>query len=81
MHHPPFDNRNAAIVGIDDPVTPLCYFNRVVLRAGETFASTVPGYETCLVPATGWLLWRLTRRPSPKSPNHQITKSQDHPTP
>lgn len=53
MHHPPFDNANRPIVGIDDPVTPLCYFNRVVLRAGETFDSTVPGYETCLVPATG----------------------------
>lgn len=53
MHIPPFDNENKPIVGIEDPVTPLVYFNRLVLKAGESIASQVPGYETCIVPATG----------------------------
>jgi 5-deoxy-glucuronate isomerase len=53
MHIPPFDNRNAAIVGIDDPDVPLTYLNIVRLTRGETFTSDVPGYETALVPADG----------------------------
>ena len=53
MHIPPFDNRNAAIVGIDDPDVPLTYMNIVRLTRGETFTSDVPGYETALVPADG----------------------------
>ena len=53
MHIPPFDNANAPIVGPDHPVVPLCAFNIVKLAAGESFASTIPGYETCIVPATG----------------------------
>src|SRR5579863_10448585 len=53
MHIPPHDNRNVAIVGIDDADLPLAYFNIVRLRDGESFTSTVPGYETCLVPAHG----------------------------
>jgi 5-deoxy-glucuronate isomerase len=53
MHIPHHDNKNVAIVGIDDPDLPLAYFNIVRLRNGESFISTVPGYETCLVPANG----------------------------
>ena len=53
MHIAPFDNRNQPIIGIDNPTTPLCYFSIVKLKRGETFASTVPGYETGIVPATG----------------------------
>jgi 5-deoxy-glucuronate isomerase len=53
MHIPPFDNRNQPIVGIDHSHVPLTYFNIVKLRAGETFDYRVPGYETCIVPATG----------------------------
>lgn len=53
MHIAPFDNRNQPIIGIDNPTTPLCYFNIVHLKRGETFTSTVPGYETAIVPATG----------------------------
>ncbi len=53
MHIAPFDNKNIAIVGVDDPVVPLTYFNIVKLRRGEVFESCVPGYETCIVPATG----------------------------
>ncbi len=53
MHIAPFDNGNAPIVAEDDPKTPLVYFNRVMLKAGESFRSQVEGYETCIVPATG----------------------------
>lgn len=55
MHIAPFDNRNRAIVDADDAHVPLVYFNIVKLKAGESFASRVPGYETCVVPATGTL--------------------------
>ncbi|MEO8243324.1 MAG: 5-deoxy-glucuronate isomerase [bacterium] len=53
MHIAPFDNQNQPIIGTGHPVVPLVYFNIVKLKRGETFVSTVPGYETCLVPATG----------------------------
>jgi len=53
MHIPPFDNQNAPIVAAADPKTPLVYFNRLMLKAGESITSQVEGYETCLVPATG----------------------------
>jgi 5-deoxy-glucuronate isomerase len=53
MHIPPHDNRNAPIVGADHPLVPLNYFNIVKLRQGEAFDHAVPGYETCVVPATG----------------------------
>ncbi|PRY26539.1 5-deoxy-glucuronate isomerase [Aliiruegeria haliotis] len=53
MHIPPFDNRNAPIVDADNPTVPLNYFNIVKLKAGEAFEYRVPGYETCIVPATG----------------------------
>ena len=55
-HIAPFDNQNRAIVDVDDARVPLTYFNIVKLRAGESFASEVPGYETCIVPATGRIL-------------------------
>lgn len=53
MHIPPFDNRNKAIVDVDDPTVPLNYFNIVKLIQGQAFRYQVPGYETCVVPATG----------------------------
>ncbi len=53
MHIAPFDNHNRAIVDVDDPQVPLVYFNRIRLRAGQTFDYRVAGYETCVVPATG----------------------------
>ncbi len=53
MHIPPFNNRNQPIVDIDDPTVPLNYFNIVKLTRGEAFEYRVPGYETCVVPATG----------------------------
>ena len=53
MHIPPFDNANAPIVDVGDPRVPLNYFNIVRLSAGQAFDYRVPGYETCIVPATG----------------------------
>jgi 5-deoxy-glucuronate isomerase len=53
MHIPPHDNQNKPIVDAGDAVVPLNYFNIVRLQKGETFSYSVPGYETCIVPATG----------------------------
>ncbi len=53
MHIAPYENGNRPIVAADDPTVPLNYFNIVKLKAGETFEYAVPGYETCIVPATG----------------------------
>lgn len=53
MHIAPHDNRNLAIVDMGDALVPLVYFNIVNLKAGETFDYRTPGYETCVVPATG----------------------------
>ncbi|MBI1416473.1 MAG: 5-deoxyglucuronate isomerase [Limimaricola sp.] len=53
MHIPPYENHNQPIVDIDDPTVPLTYFNIVKLRRDEAFDYRVPGYETCIVPATG----------------------------
>ncbi len=53
MHIPPYDNRNEPIVDAGNACVPLTYFNIVKLREGETFTYGLPGYETCIVPATG----------------------------
>ena len=53
MHIPPYDNANAPIVDAGNPVVPLNYFNIVKLTRGQSFTYRVPGYETCIVPATG----------------------------
>ncbi|SFR46693.1 5-deoxy-glucuronate isomerase [Litoreibacter janthinus] len=53
MHIPPFDNQNKPIVDAGDALVPLNYFNIVKLRKGEAFEYQVPGFETCIVPATG----------------------------
>jgi len=53
MHIPPFDNRNKAIVDIDNTTVPLNYFNIVKLKRGEAFSYRTPGFETCIAPATG----------------------------
>ncbi|MEM7567631.1 MAG: 5-deoxy-glucuronate isomerase [Pseudomonadota bacterium] len=53
MHIPPHDNANKAIVDADDPNVPLNYFNIVKLTRDQAFDYAVPGYETCIVPATG----------------------------
>jgi len=53
MHIPPYDNKNAPIVDVEDAVVPLNYFNIVKLSKGQSLSYAVPGYETCIVPATG----------------------------
>ena len=53
MHIAPFDNNNAPIVDVDDATVPLNFFNIIKLKKGEAFEYQVPGYETCIVPATG----------------------------
>jgi 5-deoxy-glucuronate isomerase len=53
MHIAPHDNRNRPIVDAEHDLVPLNYFNIVKLRQGESFDYAVPGYETCVVPATG----------------------------
>ena len=53
MHIPPYDNNNSPIVNINDPKVPLNYFNIVKLKKDQSFEYITPGYETCIVPATG----------------------------
>ncbi len=53
MHILPHDNANRAIVDADDAHVPLNYFNIVKLKRDQAFDYAVPGYETCIVPATG----------------------------
>jgi 5-deoxy-glucuronate isomerase len=53
MHIPPYANANVPIVDADDALVPLTYFNIVKLTRGESYRYRVPGYETCLVPASG----------------------------
>jgi 5-deoxy-glucuronate isomerase len=53
MHIPPHDNRNLPIVGKDDAVVPLVYFNILRMTRGQTLVSAVTDYETCIAPATG----------------------------
>jgi len=53
LHISPYDNQNKPIVDIDNPTVPLNYFNIVKLAKGQGFDYQVPGYETCIVPATG----------------------------
>ncbi len=53
MHIPPYDNANKPIVDVENATVPLNYFNIIKLKAGERFSYATPGYETCIVPATG----------------------------
>ena len=53
MHIAPYDNGNKPIVDAENSTVPLNYFNIVKLKKGEAFTYWVPGYETCIVPATG----------------------------
>lgn len=53
MHIPPFENNNKPIVDINNSRVPLNYFNIVKLAKDQSFEYILPGYETCIVPATG----------------------------
>lgn len=52
-HIQPFDNKNEPIIGANDEVTPLCYFNQVFLNQNETFDHVIEGYESVIVLAGG----------------------------
>ncbi|WP_434360950.1 5-deoxy-glucuronate isomerase [Parasalinivibrio latis] len=52
-HIPPFDNKNKAIIDINDEVTPLCYFNQVILEKGQIHTYTLDEYESVIVLAGG----------------------------
>ena len=53
MHIAPYDNQNRPVVDAENTTVPLNYFNIVKLKKGDAFEYGVPGYETCIVPATG----------------------------
>ena len=53
MHIAPYDNLNRPVVDAENTTVPLNYFNIVKLKEGDAFEYAVPGYETCIVPATG----------------------------
>ena len=53
MHISPFDNKNKPIVDVNDSRVPLNFFNIVKLTTDQSFEYLTPGYETCIVPATG----------------------------
>ncbi|MEM7718412.1 MAG: 5-deoxy-glucuronate isomerase [Pseudomonadota bacterium] len=53
MHIAPYENQNKPIVDMSDATVPLNYFNIVKLEKGQAFEYQTPGYETCIVPATG----------------------------
>ncbi len=53
MHIAPYDNKNKAIVDVNDKTVPLNYFNIVKLKKDQAFEYRIADYETCIVPATG----------------------------
>jgi len=47
MHIPPYDNRNAPIVDVDDAEVPLAYFNIVRMQHGQRFNSAIRVCQPC----------------------------------
>ncbi len=52
-HIEAYDNANQAIVGENDGITPLVYFNRLWLDPGQSHTYSLSAYESCVVPVTG----------------------------
>jgi 5-deoxy-glucuronate isomerase len=52
-HIPGFDNKNEAIVNINDETVPLVYFNQLLLKKNETHSYQLDNYETVVVMASG----------------------------
>jgi 5-deoxy-glucuronate isomerase len=52
-HIAPYDNKNQAIIDINDDTTPLCYFNNVKLKQGESYRYQLEDYESVVVLAAG----------------------------
>ena len=53
MHIHPYNNKNIPIIDVNNSKVPLNYFNIVKLNKDQSFEYVTPGYETCIVPATG----------------------------
>jgi len=52
-HVPAYDNKNQAIIDVNDDTTPLIYFNQVFLKKGEVHQYQLNDYETAVVLAGG----------------------------
>lgn len=52
-HIPAFDNKNEAIININDETVPLVYFNQLLLKKNETHSYQLDNYETVVVMASG----------------------------
>ncbi len=52
-HIAPYDNKNQPIIDINDDTTPLCYFNNVQLKKGESFEYQLDDYESVVTLAGG----------------------------
>jgi 5-deoxy-glucuronate isomerase len=52
-HIAPFDNKNQPIIDVNDDTTPLCYFNNVQLKKGESFSYQLDEYESVVTLAGG----------------------------
>lgn len=52
-HIPAYDNQNRPIVDTQNDIVPLCYFNRIGLKAGESHSYQLPHHESCVVPVSG----------------------------
>lgn len=52
-HIAPYDNKNEAIIDVNDETTPLCYFNNVHLKKGESYRYQLDDYESVVVLAGG----------------------------
>lgn len=52
-HIPPFNNKNEPVIDVNDDTTPLCYFNPVSLKQGESYQYSLDNYESVVVLAGG----------------------------
>ena len=52
-HIAPYDNKNQAIIDVNDDTTPLCYLNHVRLKQGEVHDFQLDGYESVIVMTGG----------------------------
>ena len=52
-HIKPHDNQNQPIIGVDHPLVPNTFFNRVRLNRNQTFDHRLDAYESVIVMASG----------------------------
>lgn len=53
QHIPAFDNKNEPLVAEGNSLVPLVYFNRLLLKPGESYEYRLSGHESCVVPVSG----------------------------